>query len=133
MKKLSSLFSVISIFLVYLAGSLPSYAASSFCPTGQFSALCTLQLSSGGTVVGNVVTIMLVFAVIVCLIFLILGGIRWIMSGGDKGKVDSARGTITSAIVGLVIAFLAFFILNVITLLFTKHTATNFTVPTIVP
>ncbi len=66
------------------------------------------------SVIGNAVTIMLIIAAILSLIFLILGGIRWITSGGDKQKVASARSRITYAIVGLVVAMGAFFIINVI-------------------
>ena len=33
-------------------------------------------------------------------------------SGGDKAKVESARNHIIAALIGLVIAFLAFFILS---------------------
>jgi len=49
-------------------------------------------------------------------------------SGGDKAKVESARGTIIAAIVGLVIAFLAFFILS-LALSFFGLSLTNLTLP----
>lgn len=38
-----------------------------------------------------------------CLIFLILGGIAWVTSGGDKQKVEDARNKITSSIIGLAV------------------------------
>ena len=47
-------------------------------------------------------------------IFIILGGIRYILSGGDPKKVDQARKIILFAVVGLVIIFLSFFILSFI-------------------
>src|SRR5580698_6477221 len=50
------------------------------------------------SVIGNAVTIMLIVAAILALIFLIYGGIRWITSGGDKQKVAAARARITYAI-----------------------------------
>ena len=34
---------------------------------------------------------------------MIWGGIQWILSGGDKGSVQSAQGKITHAIIGLVV------------------------------
>jgi len=137
MKKISSAFSFVAAAVSYLALSVPSYAATSdsICPpsTSQFSALCNLKLNAGSSIVGNIVVILLVLAVLLALFFLILGGIRWITSGGDKAKLESARGTITSAIVGLIVAFLAFFILTVITFVFTNKGITNFTIPTLVP
>jgi len=72
-------------------------------------------------VIGNVVTLMLVFSVVLALIFLIVGGIQWITSGGDKTKASSARSRITYAIIGLVIALGAFFIVNAVGFLFKSN------------
>src|SRR6185369_7002498 len=115
MKKLSSAISLVAASVSYFALTIPVYAASnSICPpsTSQFASLCNLKLNTGSTIVGSIVTIMLVLAVILSLIFLVLGGIRWITSGGDKSKLDSARGTITAALIGLIVSFLAYFFLN---------------------
>jgi len=76
-------------------------------------------LPSGGLntvskVLGNSLTIMLIVAVILTLIYLILGGIQWIQSGGDKQKVAQARSRITYAVIGLIVALVAFFIINVV-------------------
>lgn len=60
------------------------------------------------------ITFLFVLATLLALGFLIYGGIKWITSGGDKAGVESARKIITYAIIGLVIAFLAFFIINLI-------------------
>ena len=35
------------------------------------------------------------------LIMLIIGAIEWITAGGDKGKIESARGRITQGIIGM--------------------------------
>lgn len=70
------------------------------------------------TVLKNGIVGILVIAAILALFFLIYGGIRWILSGGDKGKVDEARKTIVAAIIGLIITFLAYFILSVVLNLF---------------
>src|SRR5258708_25535409 len=97
---------------------------------GQFSTLCGINQSSIPTVVSTAITIILVAAVLIALFFLIWGGIRWILSGGDKAKVESARNTIIAAIVGLVIAFLAFFILTIVLSVFNLSLA-NLTLPTV--
>lgn len=60
----------------------------------------------------NILTILLGAGVILALFFLIFGGIKWITSGGEKEGVESARKMITFSIIGLVIVFLSFFILN---------------------
>ena len=71
-----------------------------------------------GQVIGFVETIAFMIAVLIALAFLILGGIKWITSGGDKDGVEGARNQIIAAVVGLIIVFLAFFILNLILGLF---------------
>lgn len=58
------------------------------------------------------IQITLVFIFILALIFIIISGIKWITAGGDKTKVQSARGTLTYAIIGLILALLSFFIVN---------------------
>ncbi|HSX09200.1 MAG TPA: hypothetical protein VLF93_03540 [Candidatus Saccharimonadales bacterium] len=75
-------------------------------------------LSVTSKIIANSITIMLIVGVILALIFLILGGIQWITSGGDKSKLSSARARITYAIIGLIVAFAAFFIVSVIGFVF---------------
>jgi len=84
------------------------------CPTDQFNFLCSLTEGGFGGIIGGAVNILFVIAVVIALVFLIWGGIKWILSGGDKSAVESARNTIVAAVVGLIIVFLSYFILNVI-------------------
>lgn len=44
---------------------------------------------------------------IVAVLMIIVGGLRFVMSGGDSNNTTSARNTVLYAIVGLVIVFLA--------------------------
>src|SRR5258705_3889091 len=131
MKRISSFFPVGITSLIYLLSA--KLAHADLCPVGNFAPLCNLRLDNASSITGSIVTILLVFGVIVAIIFMIIGGIRWTMSGGDKGKLDQARHTITGAIVGIIIAFSAYFVLNVITFLFTGSSVLNFNIPTIVP
>ena len=49
---------------------------------------------------------------IVAVIMLIIGGIKYVISGGDAKKVTDAKNTVLYAIIGLIITFLAFAIVN---------------------
>lgn len=60
----------------------------------------------------TVVNILLFIIGAISVIMLIIGGIRYTLSAGDSGNVTAAKNTILYAIVGLVIAFLAFAIVN---------------------
>ena len=51
---------------------------------------------------------------IVLFLMLIMGGFRYITSGGDQKKASEARGTLTFAIIGLVVIAGAFLILRFI-------------------
>lgn len=56
----------------------------------------------------------LVVGILLALAFLILGGIEYITSGGEKGKTESARNKITAAVVGLILIAASFAILTLV-------------------
>lgn len=66
-----------------------------------------------GVIIGNAIRIIMMVALIGVLAMLIVGAFQWIVSGGEKEKVASARGRITNALVGLAILGLAFVIVTV--------------------
>lgn len=49
---------------------------------------------------------------VVAVIMIIIGGLRYIISGGDSGNVTSAKNTILYAIIGLVVVALSQFIVK---------------------
>lgn len=44
----------------------------------------------------------------IAVIMLIIGGIRYVLSAGDQGAVTTAKNTILYAVIGIVVAFVAF-------------------------
>ncbi len=67
---------------------------------------------SGGKVLSLGLALLLIAAALLALGFLLWGGLNWVMSGGDKEKVTSARRTIIYAILGLLLCFIAFAIIS---------------------
>ncbi len=63
-------------------------------------------------ILSNALTIFLIAGALVSVMAIIWGGIQWITSGGDKQKLAAARAHITWAIIGLVIMFVSFLIIN---------------------
>ncbi|OGG09502.1 hypothetical protein A2154_02280 [Candidatus Gottesmanbacteria bacterium RBG_16_43_7] len=61
------------------------------------------QIEDLGQLISALVGSLLIIAALIAFFFLILGGIQWITSGGDKTAMEAARNKITHAIVGLVI------------------------------
>ncbi len=83
--------------------------------TSQFYKLG--QLSVGG-IVAAAIKLILVVAALVFFFILVIGGIRWIASGGDKANTEAARSQITAALVGLVIVFAAWAIVQLVNTFF---------------
>lgn len=53
------------------------------------------------------ISILSIIVGIAAVIMIIIGGLRYVISGGDAGSISSAKNTIMYAIVGLVVAALA--------------------------
>ncbi|MBR3353245.1 hypothetical protein IKG49_01490 [Candidatus Saccharibacteria bacterium] len=73
---------------------------------------CPADLFGDTGIFKQVTNVILYIVGIIAVIMLIIGGIRYVVSGGDSKKVTDAKNTILYAIIGLVIAFLAFAIVN---------------------
>lgn len=62
-----------------------------------------IKINDVGALLSAAVGALLIVAALLAFFFLILGGIQWITSGGDKAGMEAARNKITHAIVGLII------------------------------
>lgn len=71
---------------------------------------------TGNTDITNVIKLIVnIFSIVVgflAVIMIIWGGLRYITSGGDSGKITTAKNTIIYALIGLVIVALAQFIVR---------------------
>jgi cbb3-type cytochrome oxidase subunit 3 len=67
----------------------------------------TLSTFTIPSIIQWAVTIVLIIAGVIFFFMLIIGGVRWILSGGDKANTESARNQITAALIGLIIVFAA--------------------------
>jgi len=81
----------------------------------QFVNLNNITIAS---IISALIIIALIIAAIIFFFMLVIGGIRYITSGGDKAQTESARGQITAALIGLVIVFAAWAIINLVNLFF---------------
>ncbi len=66
------------------------------------------NLFGDGSIFNTVTNILLFLIGAISVVMLIIGGIRYVVSGGDQGAVTSAKNTILYAIIGIIVAFLAF-------------------------
>jgi hypothetical protein len=118
--------------ITFLTVATSAFADSfTLCPTSGsgFTGLCSKTI---GGMISPLITLIFLVAIIVAVIYLLWGGIKWIMSGGDKSALQSAREHVIAAIIGLVIVFLVYFLVNYIFSAFglTGTSAGTFQLPT---
>jgi hypothetical protein len=65
-----------------------------------------------GGIFRTITNVMLFLIGAISVIMLIIGGIRYVVSGGDSTAVQNAKNTILYAIVGVVVAILAYAVVN---------------------
>lgn len=65
-----------------------------------------------GGIFRTITNVMLFLIGAISVIMLIVGGLRYVVSGGDSTAVQNAKNTILYAIVGIVVAILAFAVVN---------------------
>lgn len=56
-----------------------------------------------GAYVSNIVGAILMVAALAAFVYLVWGGVQWIIAGGDTKKIEAARERITGAIIGLAV------------------------------
>lgn len=63
-------------------------------------------------IIQNVISLLLWAIGLISVIMIIIGGIRYTMSNGDANMVRAAKDTVMYAVIGLVVAMLAYAIVN---------------------
>ncbi len=87
-------------------------AANSDAQEGINAAKGNLQTTSLTDSVANVTNIMITVIGIISVIMLIIGGFRYVLSGGDSKNTTAAKDTILYAIIGVVVALLSYSIMQ---------------------
>lgn len=82
------------------------------CPSGGNATVCGNNGDKLFDIIKNVINVMLYAAGIIAVIMIVIGGINYAISSGDNAKVVSAKNTVLYAVVGLIIAALAYAIVN---------------------
>ena len=92
------------------------------CPDGHYEATaaeCGMHAADTGattkelpTIVKDIINGVLYVVGVLAVVMVIIGGVQYTTSGGDQAAVTKAKNTILYGIVGLVIAILAYAIVN---------------------
>ena len=81
------------------------------------------------SLIGGAITLVFIVATLIFFFMLVTGGIKWMMAGGDKEKTADARGQLTSALIGLIVIFLAWAISALLKTLFGVDILGGFDIP----
>lgn len=81
---------------------------------GTGDAAGVAQLSCLEPLFARIVSLVASFAGIIFFIMLLVGGFRYLFSGGDAKAAEAAKGTLTAAFLGLVLIVASYIILRVI-------------------
>lgn len=82
-------------------------------------------------VVSFIINGILITAGLISFLFLLWGGVQWILAGGDKEGTEKARKRITAALVGLAIVFSAYALAYIVKGIFDVDIL-KFTIPSII-
>ncbi len=123
-----------------LAVPIAVLAATVDCTTNAQTGLVPECLKKTDDIVGvirAIIRFILLVAFVIAFIMLIIGGIRWILAGGDEKAVEKARGTITAALIGLVVVLIAYALIRLVEVFFGVSIITGITdiskIPTVNP
>ena len=116
MKKKLLTIALLLAFTLLGPALVPSAAASAACPAGNDPKGQVLEgidqtgdcdTSGINNLMGTIVTILSWVAGVAAIIMILVSGFKYITSGGDSGKVSSAKSALIYALVGVAVAVLA--------------------------
>ncbi|MEI7689902.1 MAG: hypothetical protein WCI79_02990 [Candidatus Saccharibacteria bacterium] len=104
----------VAVAVLNLVATLPTMALSAI-ETGVLAARADNQPDTlfGLNGVFTIISSTLLFAIgAISVLMIIVGGIRYVISGGKEASVNKAKNTVLYAIIGLVVAVLAYAAIN---------------------
>ena len=104
-----------------VAASLPASVSAASCVdnngkvsvrSGADCAKSDSQKKNIGVVIKDITNVLLFIIGAVAVIMIIVGGLRYVTSNGDSNQVTAAKNTILYGVIGVIIALLAYAIVN---------------------
>jgi hypothetical protein len=102
--------------------AIPVYADTSLTSSANDDTINIVAKGSGdklagltvGSIISGAISLVMILVSVVFFFILVMGGLKWVTSGGDEKKVGEARSQITNGLIGLAIVFAAFAIMKLI-------------------
>jgi hypothetical protein len=118
MSKVKLFFATLALMVGFIA--LVPVATSYASPASQIDGGAGKVIDSGSsvdlpTMIRKIIDLLLFAIGAVAVIMIIFGAFRYVLSGGDSSSVTAAKNTILYAVIGLVVAILAYAIVHFVT------------------
>lgn len=105
-----------------LAAVLPAASVAAVNPSDEVNKGVTAAGGSGQQLepqIEQIINVLLFVIGAIAVIMIILGGIKYVLSNGDSAQITSAKNTVLYSVIGLVVALLAYAIVNFVVTQFT--------------
>lgn len=66
------------------------------------------------SLISNILVVFTLVSGIAFALYFLLGGLNWITAGGDKGKIDKAKGMMTNGAVGIIVVTVSYSIVWIV-------------------
>ncbi len=73
------------------------------------------ELADFVKLITNVIQILLVIAAFAAVVYIIYGGVQYIMSAGEPARLKKAKDSIANAVLGLIVVLVSFGVVNFLT------------------
>lgn len=117
MRKIVNSANILTICLTLALVLTPVFAVAQIQqPDCSGTGICNPQFGGSLTeFILRVINIALAIAGLVAVLFLIIGGFRFITAGGNEAAAESAKKIITNSVIGVIVIILSFVIVRVVT------------------
>src|SRR3989344_3220236 len=83
---------------------------------GPITVQAPAGVPTGSDVILNIpqflITVIFLVGVVAAIVFILISGIQWILSGGDEKQIEGARKRLTYSIVGLIVVVASVFVVS---------------------
>lgn len=107
--------SALAFAAVFGLAALPATTALAINPSNKVGEGVNAAGGSGQQLepqITQIINVLLFVIGVIAVIMIILGGIRYVLSNGDSAQINSAKNTVLYSVIGLVVALLAYAIVN---------------------
>lgn len=118
MMKIKTYVTILAMALFGAAIAVPAVPALAYdplagaCASGSTSEVCANKNEKIEPFIKTIINTLLYVVGILSVVMIIVAGIMYTISSGDSGRVSKAKNMLMYSIVGLVVAFLAYAIVN---------------------